>query len=435
MYVETQTEKEMKMDRKGFAPTVILLVVVAVLVVAGGIWYYESHRQISQPTIAGTPAIQTVSQTSTVPATLSASCGDFEALQNYVTKTIAPPDQQGPMQMDPNVITSFDWKRAAGEPWITYPIIQGYSATYGVDGHESNSAIRATIRNDANAIGRTITAEANSLGLVADNLNTLPFQSFTDQDAYHAVYGFRSGSDLYSLVVRSDSGTQAPADGTVMVTCGRAVAGYDALYSALRLKADPTIENPYDNDVVAVQAVSADSTVYALSGYPQTDDLGSYYYFDDNAAKLVSSGSYPAQCGVLEAQKVGLGMRCVDLNDRSSVVTYGGSQTMQNLDNTSFLVVDGLSFVSPPGKGLLAYFWISISSNLNNNNARCSIYFGDGSSTPLFPNSECSGHPTSSIFHYYANHGTYTANIIGTWKSGNQQMTEVLATTTVTTNN
>jgi hypothetical protein len=422
------------MDRKGFSPIVVLLAVAAVLVAGIGIWYYENNHQTPQPTVAVIPTTPATSPTSTAPTpTSSASCGDFAALQNYVTKTIASPDQQGPMQMNPNVITSFEWKRAAGESWIAYPIIQGYSAIYdGGDGTESNSAVRATIKNDASETAQTIATEANSLGLVADSLNTLPFQSFPDQDAYHAVYGFRNGSDLYSLVIRSDNGTQAPADGTVTVTCGRAVAGYDALYSALNLKADPAIENSYDNDVVAVQAVSSDNTVYALSGYPNLDDLGNYYYFDGNTAKLVSPGSYPAKCNVLEAQKVGLGIRCSTLDYGDGVVTYTGQQTMQNLNNTSFLIVDGLSSVSPPENGQLAYFWISMASNLSNN-AQCSVDFGDGSSTPLFQSQSCVGNSTSSVFHYYTTPGTYEAKIVTT--GGANKQPEILTTTTVVTTN
>jgi len=259
-------------------------VLFAILILIGvGIWHYESRRQESQSTLAG--------PTSTSPAALANSCGKFEAFQSYVAKKIASPDQQGPMKMDPNVITSFEWKRAAGEPWITYPVVQGYFATYGSDA-ESKNAIRARAMANATAIDGTVTAEANSLGFVADNINTLPFQSFPDQDAYHAVYGFRDGSDLYSLVIRSDGGTQAPANGTVTVTCGRVVAGYDTFYNALHLKADATIENPYDNDVVTIQAVSPDNTVYGLSGYPEANDMGNYYYFNGGTPKLVSWGSY-----------------------------------------------------------------------------------------------------------------------------------------------
>ncbi len=418
------------MDKEGFSVIAILLVVAVVLVVGVGIWYHENNHPTPQPVAAVIPITQTISQTSTALTTVSStSCGDFVALQNYAMKTIAPPDQQGPIQMNPYVITSFEWKRVACEPWITYPIIQGYSATYGGDGTESNSAVRNTIKSDANEIAQTIVAEENSLGLVTDSLNTLPFQSFPDQDAYHAVYGFRNGSDLYSLVIRSDAGTQAPADGTVMVTCGRAVAGYDALYSALNLKADPTIKNSYDNGVVAVQAVSSDTTVYALSGYPNLDESDNYYYFDGNIAKLVSARSYPADCNVLEAQKVGFGMRC---SAGDGVVTYIGSQTMQSLINTSFLIVDGLSSISPPENGQLVYFWISMASNLSNN-TQCSVDFGDGSSTPLFQGQSCVGNSTSSVIHYYATPGTYEAKIIGTGGTNNQP--EILATTTVVTSN
>jgi hypothetical protein len=42
------------MNRKGFAPIPILIAVVAVLAVAGGIWYYESHRFQTSTTISPT---------------------------------------------------------------------------------------------------------------------------------------------------------------------------------------------------------------------------------------------------------------------------------------------------------------------------------------------------------------------------------------------
>ena len=90
----------------------------------------------------------------------------------------------------------------------------------------------------------------------------------------------------------------------------------------MNFKANPkNVQDPYDNDYIAISDVSPDNTVYALtSNIPQLDS--NYYYFDGQTARVVSQGYYPAECATLESQKVGEGMRCADENYNTRTVNY-----------------------------------------------------------------------------------------------------------------
>lgn len=296
------------MNKKGgFSQLAVILIAVGIVIVGGGLYFALKAPQVSAPEQGIT--------------TLSEPCKDFGALSDYVLKAIVPPDSQNIIQMNPYVINSFHWKRNREEPFISYPIINGTNFLYGGENHNrSSSFIASTTQQDSYNVSQTINSEALNLGLTADPLNTLSFQLFTDQ--YLQTFGFKNGDDLYSILIKAYVGHQAPSQGTITVTCGRAIDQYDKIYNALGLKTDLTVQDPYDNDYVTIAAVSPDSTVYALLGSSNHIKVANYYYFDGTTAELVSSDSYPTQCAPLESQKVGLGMRCVDTNYNQRTVIY-----------------------------------------------------------------------------------------------------------------
>lgn len=246
------------------------------------------------------------------------SCGNFATLSDFVLRNIQQPDSQNTIQMNEYVITSFHWKRRQGEPFITYPIMNSVEAYYGdQQNNRSIDFIVSAIKKDSDLIGQIIDTKAKNLGLVAEQLNTLPFQSFSNEDVLQ-TFAFKKDNDLYSIVLAVDSGDhQAPPQGVVTVTCGKSISQYDNVYNSLNLKADTMIEDPFNNDYIAIADVSPDNTVYALLSSERSD----YYYFDGNTLKLVSKDSYPAKCAALESQKVGKGMRCAD-GDKQRTVTY-----------------------------------------------------------------------------------------------------------------
>ncbi len=297
-----------------------LLVIVAVLVIGGGI-YYESRK-------SPVPEAQQNKQLGNAPSNQSSvACENFTELSEFVLKNIQQPDGQKAMEKNPNVITSFHWKRNVAEPFITYPIINGVSAFYGDNKTNHNiDFIVSAIKKDSDALNKTLNTEANSLGLTVNSVNTLPLQSFSNQDATQ-VFAFEKGESLYSVALTVDSGDhQAPPQGTVAITCGKALDNYDKVYSALNLKADSFIKDPYDNDYVAIGDVSSDNTVYAILGSSNQIRIANYYYFDGKTLKLVSKDSYPTQCAPLESQKVGEDMRCVDANYNQRKVMYSSAQ-------------------------------------------------------------------------------------------------------------
>jgi len=311
---------------KNKLPLVLGGIAILVVLIVAGIYFYKTSKV--NPSATNLPTENQTQQNpenntaENTPNTPALSCGNFAELSDYVLKTIQQPDGQNTMQMNPYVITSFHWKREQGEPFVTYPIINGTQTYYGDQNNfRSNDFIVSAIKNDSNLIGQTIDEKVKSLGFVVDSFNTLPLQIFSDKNVLR-VFAFRKGDDIYSIVLKTDWGYQAPGGGSVTVTCGKAISEYNKVYDALSLKMDSAVENPYGNDYVAISDVSSDGKVYALVGSSNQIKIAEYYYFDGTSIKLVSKDSYPTQCVPLESEKVGKGMRCVDKNYNQRIVTY-----------------------------------------------------------------------------------------------------------------
>ncbi|GEM_PF-2515064 len=313
----------MKNSQKGFVVP-LLIAIIAVLAIGGGIYIYENTKtEISTPTSAPGPVVSAPS-----PA-VSASCSKFGALSDFVSKNIQSPDSQNTIPANKNVIASFRWRRNSAEPFVSYPIIQGTVFAYGYNAsttsnYRSDSSISSLTQTDVSRVGAGISAEANALGFSSDTLNTIKIQYFpygspsgnpadSQGGLYRSIFGFQQGADLYSIVFEGSSSHQAPGGVTITVTCGQAVSQYNKVYTALNLKADTSVKDMYGDDYVAVGEVSPDNQVYALLGSSNQVRIANYYYFDGTTIKLVSKDSYPAECTVLEAEKVGQGMRCVNV--------------------------------------------------------------------------------------------------------------------------
>ncbi|MFA6503222.1 MAG: hypothetical protein WCT45_03150 [Candidatus Paceibacterota bacterium] len=419
----------MKTIQRGFIVP-LLLVIIAAMLLGGGAYLYTQTKQ-SDSSVSGS-----TTSTLVTPEVQRAPCADFDALSQFVLGNIEKPDSQNSMQDEVNYITKkFLWKRNSVEPFVSYPAINGIRAFYGNDKVIPHDDIVAIIKRDSDSVGQTIGAEAQKIGMSADALNTQPFRAFLDRDQYIRTFGFRNGADLYSVILEVEGGGhQAPSEGIVTVTCGRAVAQYDKVYDALKLKADSAAQDAYHYDYVAIGDVSSDGSVYEIYGNPSKARIADYYYFDGSALKLVSSDSSPAACSVLEAQKVGLGMRCADsASNAIRTVTYAGSASAPDLAHSSFLVSTGQVPVTGQS-GTLVYFWISAATDLQGQE-KCSIDFGDGHTNPLFENNDCAGRTTSKVWHLYVERGTHTPKLIGTLKANGQSTTEILTRATVTTTN
>jgi len=346
----------MEKSQKSLAAIPSMIAIVAVLAIAGGVYFYET--KIKSPTSTN---IQ--SQNNLSDNTSSAICEDFTDLSDYVLKNIQQPDGQNAMEANKNVITSFRWKRKSGEPFITYPIVNGVRSYYGdQQTNRSRDFVVSAIKNNSDALGKTIDEKAKNLGLIADPLNTLPFQSFLNQDIQLRAFAFRGGDNLYSITLKAEGGgNQALPVGVVTVACGKAVNEYDSVYNALNFKADTTVQNTYDNDYVAIADISSDNKVYALLGSSNHIKIANYYYFNGNTAKLVSKDNYPTQCVPLESQKVGKGMRCIDTNYNHRTVNYSSASTptaQQNstTSNSPAINVAGMKQYTDPGFGFLFYY-------------------------------------------------------------------------------
>jgi len=174
----------MKNTQKGFIVPA-LLVIIALLVIGGGVYVYEKNKNTEAPVVVNNAEQNSQNNTPSnisnpAPVTASsASCGDFVALSDYVLKNIQKTDSQNTMQMNPNVITSFRWKRNAKEPFITYPIINGVQAFYGnQETNRTHEFIVSAIKNDSDALGQTINEKTKNLGLSADHSTLCHFKHF-----------------------------------------------------------------------------------------------------------------------------------------------------------------------------------------------------------------------------------------------------------------
>jgi hypothetical protein len=317
---------------KVYAIIILLLTILIIPSIVSAAWWnpFSWHWNISN--IFSKPKTNISNPATSVP------CKNFAAFSDYVLKNILQPDSQNIIAMNKYVITSFRWKRNSGEPFVSYPIINGITASYVGEAENKQTLkysilhtddfIISTIKKDSDTLSKNLALEAKNLGLTIDKLNSVSFESSSKPNpaTYQSLrtFAFRGGNDLYSIVLSTDVSHQDISSGNVMVTCGRAVEKYDKLYTALNLKADSTVLNPYDNDYVAVGDISPDNTVYALlgSGSSVRMMISDYYYFNGNTIKLVSTGSYPATCAALELHKVGKGMRCVGADYKMRTATY-----------------------------------------------------------------------------------------------------------------
>ncbi len=289
----------MKNQIRGFSVQ-LLVGIFAVLIIGVSVYFYNDKKV-------------TINTLGNTQLSSNSICGDFKDFSDYVLNNIQKPDSQKVMEMNPYVITSFHWKRSATEPYITYPIVRGVEAYYG--DNETSRNIDFTvdaIKKSSESLAKSINDEVKKLGFSLNQLNTLNYQSFSNQDVIQ-TYAFEKGENLYSIVLTVDSGNhQASPYGVVRITCGKAIDNFDKVYNSLSLKADLSIPNPYYDDYVAIADVSTDNTVYAVLGSINQIRISNYYYFDGSKLKLVGKDSYPVECSSLESQKVGLGMKCSD---------------------------------------------------------------------------------------------------------------------------
>ena len=331
----------MKNSQKGFiAP--LLLVLIAVLLIGGGAYVYTRNKSNNQSMVAG----QTTQATSTVQ--IVSDCSDFSAFSQFVLNNIEKPDslkEKGASVYQTPSYEALLWKRNANEPFITYPALQSVIASYGGfpgtgNGNvavRSDSLSMAALKDASNSLNQNLNKGAASLELIPDALNTYPFESidlpapttdgpgnygFVKNWEYDQLFGFRKGNNLYSVVLEGEVGLGGFGQFEVSIICGKPIANYDHAYDVLNFKSDASVKNKYRNDYVEITSVSPDGKVYQIYGSNNHVDNANYYFIDGSTAKLVSTGSSMPQCAVLEKQKVGKGMECIDSSYKQHQVTY-----------------------------------------------------------------------------------------------------------------
>lgn len=329
----------MTISQKGFA-TPLLIALVAVLLIGGGAYVYVQNKQTSQ-----SAAVSSVTQaTSTAQV---ADCADFGAFSQFVLNNIEKPDslkeKGGTSIYQAPSYQALLWKRNASEPFITYPAIQSVIASYG--GYQASGtparndlAAMAALKDASNSLNQNLDKGAASLGLIPDALSTYPFESidlpapttdgpgnygFVKNWEYDQLFGFRKGNSLYSVVLEGEVGLGGFGQFEVSIICGKPIANYDHAYDVLNFKSDTSVKNKYVNDYVDIMSISPDSKVYQIHGSNNHVDTVNYYFVDGSTTKLVSTGSSIVECAVLEKQKIGKGMACIDVPSyKQRLVTY-----------------------------------------------------------------------------------------------------------------
>lgn len=302
----------MKNSQAGFIKFILKIIFLFIVICIGAYFYFHNKPAVSD-------IKDIINKTVTPAVTKLTTCQDFGAFSNFVLKNIEKPDSQKEIEMNKYVISSFLWKRNADEPNVAYPIIRGIEASYN---YVDDAQIKSEVQNSATTLIKILGAEAKSLGFSTDELNThapefFPYGGVVAPDyiqmfKYRAIFGYRKGTDLYSIVIKSDISHQAPPDGSVTVACGIAPEKYDSFYDSLNLKTDKTVANRFDDDYVAISDISPDDSIYALLGSTNHIKIADYYTFIVGIGRKISSDSYPIKCKVLGAQSVGKGMRCTN---------------------------------------------------------------------------------------------------------------------------
>jgi hypothetical protein len=295
-------------------------------------WFSKPQSSIVQPnqnTSQNQNPPQNTNTQSPMQNINTSPCGEFSDLSDFILNNIVKPDEQKvtPVSLTSQIVpgykffNSFEWRRNASEPFVSYPIMNGNTASYEEEVYTNgswqptNTDVLSAVKNDSDTIGKIINSKATSLGLTVDQLNTVSPQSFTTTGEcggtdFINTFGFRSGNDLYSIVLKSEKSSCAPSSGSLVMTCGQAINQYDKFYDALNFKAEASVQDSYDKDYIGISDVSPDNTVYEVNGW-RTDPFGpNYYYFDGTTTKLVNTGWGPVQCSTLESLKIGKGMLC-----------------------------------------------------------------------------------------------------------------------------
>jgi hypothetical protein len=330
---------------KGFGLLVIVFVIVAVIIV-GGAWYRTAHQPTPPPSTA-------VSNSAVTP------CSDFDQFSSFVlTNAIDPtlniqifPGLPAAFQNGPTPFNAFRWKRKDTEPFVSYPTM-GSAATSTYNYELDNKTIQAEVGFASANLTAKLPQEVSALGLGANALNTLPMTSDDDGVLNVQVFGFTKGNDLYTITLSSEKNYQASGGVEIMTACSQPNSAYDKFYDALAMRAGVSMQNPYGDDYIEVATTSPDGTVYELWGSSNHVDRGIadyYYFYGSSTPKLVSSDSSPAECNVLDKQKVGEGMECVNVPSYTNgTVDYStppvsGDGNTQTYSNSQY----GISFQYP----------------------------------------------------------------------------------------
>lgn len=248
----------------GFAPVLVLGVVVVAIVT---VFLVSKNFGVSNLNLG-------------IPSPGPSSCLDYNEFSKFVFSNVINPDQG-----DPEVIRDFNWKRKTNEPYVVYPAVFKTSLYHALNKDEE---VNAEMQYAYEHISAGIENKAKMLGFEKDQLNSRSIRNYYINQI--AMFGFRKGKDLYSLVLKSSKNFQSIGEMQVVVACGIPNSELDKVYDLLNVRAgkyDPNYHDEYESDVVTAY-IPKGQNYFTVSGGANHSSIDGDYVLERQSLKRVS---------------------------------------------------------------------------------------------------------------------------------------------------
>ncbi len=266
------------------------LMIIAILIV--GTWYVHTHKRSTN---------NSVKQQDQISSTSLASCPNFDSAVQTVA-SLKKNDSQF-TEKPKNGSSEIPYKRSSKEPYVTYRSSASQSVVFSDD----------SLGRVVDQFKKQATLELAKLGLVANaSQDSVQKLSETNDTAY--LFGFNQNDQLYMFIfdniVNGDGATVS-----VNIECGKRNSDTDKIYDKI------LSQNNYQSAKVLSLYNEIDG-LYMLNvhnGYAGGGGVTDYWKIKDGVVKnILTSQDYPP-CKLLEENKVGKGLDCMnfDVNDSS----------------------------------------------------------------------------------------------------------------------
>ncbi len=266
------------------------LVIIVILI--AGTWYVHTHKRSTN---------NSITQKDKISATQLTNCKNFDS----VTKTIVSLKKNDSQLVEKpkSELSEFPYKRSNKEPYVTYRSTASQSIVFSDD----------SIDRVVDQFKKQAVPELAKLGLAA-NLSQDSVQKLSETDDTAYLFGFKQNDELYMFIfdnIVNGEGTTISVD----IECGQRNSDSDKIYDKI------LSQNSYQSAKVLSLYNEVDGLymVNVHNGYAGGGGVTDYWVIKNDVVKnILTSQDYPP-CDLLEKNKVGKGLDCMnfDINDSS----------------------------------------------------------------------------------------------------------------------